>query len=213
MFPAMSLFVLTGLLNLFLQGVLTGNAWITGRGRWRAITPIVNPSWRRRLVWHYRSNPAALHSVSNLFYFNAHHSLSLLHWRHTGKTNIALWLLNAYYFNFLCRAIKTFKRLFPDDLTNTSVYSLVSVSLRPHSKTDAMSFWSDHLTSRLLVMSISGPCSIFSKKFKPDIWSVSMTFEFSNPLSLDRYAPVPFMYLSIPNIFSLLLNWAVTLTK
>lgn len=40
----------------FLQGVPTGNAWIMGRGRWRAITPIVNPFWRRRFVW--RSNLA-----------------------------------------------------------------------------------------------------------------------------------------------------------
>lgn len=39
----------------FLQGVLTGSAWITGHGRWRAITPIASPFWRRRLVRSWRS--------------------------------------------------------------------------------------------------------------------------------------------------------------
>lgn len=44
--------------TFFLQGVLTGNAWIMEHGRWRAITPIVNQFWRRRLVWHHRSSRA-----------------------------------------------------------------------------------------------------------------------------------------------------------
>lgn len=36
--------------TLVLQGALTGSAWRTGRGRWGAITPIVNPFWKKRLV-------------------------------------------------------------------------------------------------------------------------------------------------------------------
>lgn len=80
-----------------------------------------------------------------------------------SKPNVLCWLFHTSWTALSCGAIKSFRYVLLDELTNQYSACAALVTTQGQTATLVMSSWSDYITYP--PVSISGPCSIFLTYF------------------------------------------------